>query len=329
MPKKDASSSRFRFLSAVFDRSRGAVRSDDGNDGSEGTEKNAYTRRREQIRRAQRKHRERKEDYIRHLESRILEFREDIALRQDYQEASIENSVLRDILFAHKISIPSSHQQHSNPGGWMQVSVVGTPAQPHMLHARLSPISFGDSSHQDSSFAQSGDSLAMQMQKASMLPNAILPQVTSSPENAPTKSHPHGLDSTQTGVDFVLLLEKPCLQHTMHPLQAGESHGHALTLQASLLSHAPHLGADEGSWAVPAVEFDRLFELSRKLDLDGEITPVQAWNQIKSHSRFQDLTPAGLEALQKAISSKISCFGFGAVIEEFELSDIMEAHLGK
>lgn len=95
----------------------------------------------------------------------------------------------------------------------------------------------------------------------------------------------------------------------MHPLQAGESHGHALTLQASLLSHAPHLGADEVPWAVPAVEFDRLFELSRKLDLDGEITPVQAWNQIKSHRRFQNLTPTGLEELQRAISTKISCFG--------------------
>lgn len=95
----------------------------------------------------------------------------------------------------------------------------------------------------------------------------------------------------------------------MHPLQAGEFHGHALTLQASLLSHAPHLGADEGPWAVPTAEFDRLFELSRKLDLDGEITPVQAWNQIKSHRDFQKLTRAGLEALQEAISLKISCFG--------------------
>lgn len=158
-----------------------------------------------------RKHRERKEDYIRHLENRILEFREDIALRQDYQEASIENSVLKDILLAHKISIPS--QQHQNPAGLMQVSVIGTSAQPQMLHARLSPSSFG-SSTQESGVDLSGDSLATQMQRASVSPNSYLSQgtsgqslpdatVTRSPENVVT--HPHGLDSTQTGVDFVLM----------------------------------------------------------------------------------------------------------------------------
>lgn len=161
-----------------------------------------------------RKHRERKEDYIRHLENRILELREDVALRQDYQEASIENSVLKDILLAHKIDIPS-HQQHQNPAGLMQVSVVGTSAQPHMLHARLSPSSFG-SSNQESGVGLSGDSLATQMQQASVSPNAPLSQwnsgqslpdatVTRSPDKVSITSHPHGLDSTQTGVDFVLL----------------------------------------------------------------------------------------------------------------------------
>jgi hypothetical protein len=117
-------------------------------------------------------------------------------------------------LLAHKINIPS-HQQHQNPGGLMQVSVIGTQAQPQMLHARLSPSSFG-SSNQESSLDFSGDSLATQMQQASVSPNAIIPQVDlgqplpdataiPSPENVSTKSHPHGLDTTQTGVDFVLL----------------------------------------------------------------------------------------------------------------------------
>lgn len=95
----------------------------------------------------------------------------------------------------------------------MQVSVVGTPAQPQMLHAQLSPSS-SKSPNQASSLGLSEDSLTMKIQQTSASPNGP-PQITSEkslpdamstppPDNTSTKLHPHGLDSTQTGVDFVL-----------------------------------------------------------------------------------------------------------------------------
>ena len=89
----------------------------------------------------------------------------------------------------------------------------------------------------------------------------------------------------------------------------GEPTGHALTMQAALLSHASRLGSNQ-HWEIPAVELDRLLNLSFNLDLDGEVTPVQAWNRIRSHPGFRMLTPPALQALGLAIAKEISCFGY-------------------
>ncbi|KAL1988945.1 hypothetical protein VTN96DRAFT_6934 [Rasamsonia emersonii] len=150
---------------------------------------------------------------------------------------------------------------------------------------------------------------------------------TSSPPPSPKKgSHPYSLDSTQTGIDFVLSLEQPCLEHTYRPICAGETHGHALTVQAALLTYASNLGV-ERSWDVPAVELDRLLQLSLSLDLNGELTPVQAWNLIKTHPGFSKLTHERLEALRAAIAEKTECYGFGAVIDEYDLTVLIDRYL--
>ncbi|KAH8704077.1 hypothetical protein BGW36DRAFT_370541 [Talaromyces proteolyticus] len=332
MSKKESSSTRFKFFSgaigSVFDKSRRKTAAGDGGDVESGkTDKAAYTRRREQIRRAQRynnnkpdppnnsihcilsdwdirKHRERKEVYMKSLEDRILDLHDDVALRQEFQDASIENSILKDILKTHNINIPT-------------LSPASQQGNTAIMQLRFGQLGAGELQN----------ALSLPLGTSGESPSETLGKTPSATAGSP-KVHPHGLDSIQTGIDFVLQLEKPCLEHTMLPIQAGESHGHALTLQASLLCHAPHFGA-ESSWAVPAVEFEKLFQLSKRLDLDGEITPVQAWNCIKSHDRFQNLTPASLGALRDSIATKISCFGFGAVIEELDLSDIIDAHLAK
>lgn len=90
---------------------------------------------------------------------------------------------------------------------------------------------------------------------------------------------------------------------------SGEPTGHALTMQAALLSQAPNLESDH-SWEIPAVELDRLLNLSFNLDLDGEVTPVQAWNRIRSHPGFRKLTPSALQSLSQAIAEKVACFGY-------------------
>lgn len=85
--------------------------------------------------------------------------------------------------------------------------------------------------------------------------------------------------------------------------------GHALTLQAPLLVGTPPVLQNQSTWEVPASEIERLFELAGALNLDGEITPVQAWRLISDHPKFYKLDPAGLQRISEGLVRNIHCFG--------------------
>ena len=122
--------------------------------------------------------------------------------------------------------------------------------------------------------------------------------------------HPHGLDAAQVGIDFVLALENPCLLHTRNDLESAESYGHILTTQAPLLTNGPRLLEHASSWTIPAVEIERLLNLSSQLNLAGELTPVQAWSRIRSHPEFEKLNFDQLESLKQALLPEIQCYGY-------------------
>jgi hypothetical protein len=267
-----------------------------------------------------------------------------VTLKQEFEEASLENKILKEIMLEHKIQIPSPTQPTNN--SMAEVSMVGDTASPQMLRVRM-PSDSSSSTVTQVNFA-SGPiqavlpqaDLSSQLNQISVSSSAAVTPAVPYPDDyiiteespqSSTTSHPSGLDSPQIGIDFVLSydlpnfclrrltitdtchsLERPCLDHTYHPIQAGQPHGHALTLQASLLSHAPQRGCEK-SWGIPSAELDRLFELSGRLDLDGELTPVQAWNHILSHPEFVKLTPLGMEMLQSAIAQKVACYGYASV----------------
>lgn len=110
-----------------------------------------------------------------------------------------------------------------------------------------------------------------------------------------------------------LSLEQPCLGHT-RPADPnsldGAPSGHALTAQAVLLTHAPETLALNTSWQIPAIEIERLLELSAGLNLIGELTPVQAWNRIKSYPGLLQFTDAAqrLEALKLKLKAEVRCY---------------------
>ncbi|CAN8098605.1 unnamed protein product [Discula destructiva] len=75
-------------------------------------------------------------------------------------------------------------------------------------------------------------------------------------------------------------------------------------------------------------DLNTLLNLSKKLNLDGcEITPIQAWGLVLGHPRLKELDEADFLELAEVLRSKIRCYGFGAVLEEFELRDALEAVL--
>ncbi|KAL2888839.1 AP-1-like transcription factor [Ceratocystis lukuohia] len=73
----------------------------------------------------------------------------------------------------------------------------------------------------------------------------------------------------------------------------------------------------------------RLLALSSQFDLDGEITPVQAWSLITCDERFGQLTREDLVQLAADLGDKVHCFGFGAVVEDFEVRDALENILAR
>ncbi|RDA90919.1 hypothetical protein CP533_4461 [Ophiocordyceps camponoti-saundersi (nom. inval.)] len=139
-------------------------------------------------------------------------------------------------------------------------------------------------------------------------------------------------------------LEKPCMQHLPILLEraAGsdsEPCGHALMVscpptpstnesaKTSIVKKETQVSPSQGFMGLNKGDLATLLDLSKKLDLDGEITPVVAWGMILSHPRFTELRSDDIRRLAEELSQKVRCYGFGAVLEEFELRDAFESIL--
>lgn len=126
-------------------------------------------------------------------------------------------------------------------------------------------------------------------------------------------------------------LEKPCMQHMPFLMESaadadGDPCGHALMAScpsapfANLTADTPfgnmhtHEKGDgarlgQGTWQLSKAGLVTLLELSRKLDLDGEITPVMAWGMVLGNPRFAELRPQDFKRLAEDLSRKVRCYG--------------------
>jgi len=57
------------------------------------------------------------------------------------------------------------------------------------------------------------------------------------------------------------------------------------------------------------VGLERLLNFSQNLDLDGEVTPVQAWNYIRRHPAFEDIDIERLRTLTAKLVKAVVCYG--------------------
>jgi hypothetical protein len=79
-----------------------------------------------------------------------------------------------------------------------------------------------------------------------------------------------------------------------------------------------------GTWTLNKGDLTTLLDLSKRLNLDGEITPVMAWGMVLAHPRLAELRPDDFARLAEELGGKVRCYGFGAVMEEFEVRDALE-----
>jgi hypothetical protein len=175
--------------------------------------------------------------------------------------------------------------------------------------------------------AESSTALPSEAADTTMMFGTDAPPATSPPGSP----HPHGLDSTQIGVNFVLALEQKCLYHHSIPsvpmLAHGDvGYGHSRMLSSPIMEHSPSyslnplkMGWPRGTtWNVPAGELERLLSFSDQIELEGEVTPVQVWNEVRCHPNFSLMTPEALEALRDALLPNVKCLGYVFLIVWFD-----------
>lgn len=63
------------------------------------------------------------------------------------------------------------------------------------------------------------------------------------------------------------------------------------------------------TWELSKADLATLLDLSQKLNLDGEITPVMAWGMVLGHPRLGELIERDFMKLTEELRSKVRCYG--------------------
>ncbi|KAL6711847.1 hypothetical protein ACN47E_002890 [Coniothyrium glycines] len=288
--------------------------------------KPALTRRQELNRQAQRTHRERKELYIKALEQEVIRLKDTFAATSRERDAfAEENRRLRELLLAHGISIDLSSP--TNGIGHMASSTYGS--------------SSGSVSGYGPGSTSTGYTSPPSLQHRGSTSHDITGSQPLTMQQQAQSTQPHqqnGMDYDQIGIDFVLTLERPCMDHMQFLMvrahDADETiSGHALMATAPPDAHIANCPQEKYPHQMPDVKMPdlmKLLDLSNRLPLDGEITPIMAWAKILQDENFRELTKDDFGVIKEELLAKVRCYGFGAVLEEFEVGDaLMNAYAGK
>jgi hypothetical protein len=113
--------------------------------------------------------------------------------------------------------------------------------------------------------------------------------------------------------------------------------GHALMASCPPPSHIESVPAQQ-SGLVPTYEhkapdaasvqiLNNLLNLSQSLAGNAipsdQVTPIMALQSLKGHRNYSSLTREDVLGMIDSIRSKVRCYGFGAVMEDFELRDAL------
>ncbi|KAK3366886.1 hypothetical protein B0T24DRAFT_535281 [Lasiosphaeria ovina] len=329
--------------------------------------KPALTRRQELNRQAQRTHRERKELYIKALEDEVLRLKEIYSnVSQDKNRLAEENRQLKTILTQNGMGVATG----TGGGGGMLDDSMSTPSVGYTSSASMSGSYAPGSSHTSAFSPPPLSATTNAGHMGGSGGGGLSPQAGShslghhhhhsgqgyagAGTGAQLAQNPN-MDYDQAGIDFVLTLEKPCMDHMPWLLERGsqvggnEPCGHALMASCppepfpELTPDIPfgysNVRADaapgtsggvnavetgQRTWELSKGDLATLLDLSKRLNLDGEITPVMAWGMVLAHPRLGELKVDDFARMSEELRGKVRCYGFGAVMEEFEVRDAIE-----
>lgn len=233
-------------------------------------------------------------------------------------------SELNQILIANGIAVPPELLQMESPQAAIAVRVQADGVQsmrttmPPLITTENQSWSQFDSipSNTTASSNEMSDLVGTYGQMRFADGSQFQPQPTRAAATIESRSHTHSLDATQVAVDFVLDLERPCLAHLGLNLHDDKFNGHRLMVTAHASTPRPVYDVKMGSaipnnttWTVPAIEMERLLNFSSRLSLEGELTPIEAWQQIKQHPGFRALDQDRLDELKAVLLPEVQCYG--------------------
>lgn len=82
------------------------------------------------------------------------------------------------------------------------------------------------------------------------------------------------------------------------------------------------------TYDLPFANLSTLLNLSRQLVTEGQITPIMALQCLKNHELYPNLSRDDIKIIIETLNTKVRCYGFGAVVEDFELKDCLSSVVG-
>ncbi|KAL8996662.1 MAG: hypothetical protein Q9169_003886 [Polycauliona sp. 2 TL-2023] len=289
-------------------------------------------KRREQVRHAQRTHRQRTQNYIKTLEEEVVRLRgSEGDLKSDNKKLANQVDVLRTALVLANVPLPAGFE--------------GSPqlAQPRSLDSDLSAsISYrtDSSNHQrlhidwpEPPNQQRAPTFLPQVPTDDFAPDysnhedwnieakplpAPPQDIGSTAENSVSVMGTWTLDTPEVAIDFVLALEHVCMGHIPHPAAppSDEPNNHALLMSTALVARGPRPPQLNSSWSADGSMIKGLLNLASAINLQGEITPVEAWHRLRQYPGFSRLNKWAFENIKARLSAAVECREFGAVIDE-------------
>ncbi|KAL8931920.1 MAG: hypothetical protein Q9216_007025 [Gyalolechia sp. 2 TL-2023] len=344
--KKTLGNNSLTFLQPQTQPTSASAKADDPS--GENLVKTTPGKRREQVRNAQRTHRQRTQNYIKTLESEVLRLRgSEGDLVEENKSLQDQVELLRTSLILANVPLPAGFEaspQLAQPASF-DLDMPATVAfkSDSSNHQRLH-VSWPSPSASRPAPAPTPvpvqppewspiplhEATARERNLSGAKPLPKLPKAPTTYQNS-LPAMISNVDTPEVAVDFVLALEYPCMQHLPHPSdpQTKDPSNHTLMLSAPLVSHAPKsFQRSDTNWTANATMIKGLLNLSLSINLEGEITPVEAWHRLRQHPSFARLDKWAIEKIKADLSASVRCEGFGAVLDENAFLFAVESILG-
>lgn len=119
------------------------------------------------------------------------------------------------------------------------------------------------------------------------------------------------VDDVEVAIDFVLALEHPCMSHIPYGNpDSNDPANHMMLASTPLVARAPREPNANQQWTTSGAIIKELLKLSSSINLDGEITPVEAWHLLHNHRDSWRLSQRQVEGLKQELSSAVRCCGY-------------------